>query len=248
MLIPDRPGAVGRFARRPTTDRGHMSSSKALVSRAATRTLFALLIVLDGAVAMREPLPVSTWHALEQRDWRIASTKHAKSYLFRVDKGEAGGAGICTPATVGACCGDSATRAWYVATTTKTAPWIAAAGFKHAGGRRLTSSLDSWARREPVLPPTYCTANFCIPEVSGSRDHMRGCKRLEKLVDTLSLHPCPRLHAPVSPRCAAPRRPMLPSPSLTPQPCCAWANCKIRSVGVGASLRPHSPLVPLEGG
>ena len=32
MLIPDRPDAVGRFARRPTTDRGHMSSSKALVS------------------------------------------------------------------------------------------------------------------------------------------------------------------------------------------------------------------------
>jgi hypothetical protein len=107
MLIPDRPGAVGRFARRRTTDRGHMSSSKALVSRAATRTLFALLIVLDGAVAMREPLPVSTWHALEQREWRIASTKHANSYLFRVDKGEAGGAGICTPATVGACCGGS---------------------------------------------------------------------------------------------------------------------------------------------
>ena len=107
MLIPDRPGAVGRFAPRPTTDRGHMSSSKALVSRAATRTLFALLIVLDGAVAMREPLPVSTWHALEQREWRIASTKHANSYLFRVDRGEAGGPGICTPATVGACCGGS---------------------------------------------------------------------------------------------------------------------------------------------
>ena len=106
MLIPDRPGAVGRFAPRPTTDRGHMSSSKALVSRAATRTLFALLIVLDGAVAMREPLPVSTWHALEQREWRIASTKHANSYLF-LDRGEAGGPGICTPATVGACCGGS---------------------------------------------------------------------------------------------------------------------------------------------
>ena len=136
----------------PTTDRGRMSSSKALVSRAATRTLFALLIVLEGAVAMREPLPVSTWHALEQREWRIASTKHTNSYLFRVDKGEAGGAGICTPATVGACCGDSATRAWYVATTTKTAPWIAAAGFKHADGR-LTNSLDSWARREAVLVP-----------------------------------------------------------------------------------------------
>ena len=154
MLIPDRPGAVGRFARRRTTDRGHMSSSKALVSRAATRTLFALLIVLDGAVAMREPLPVSTWHALEQREWRIASTKHAKSYLFRVDKGEAGGAGICTPATVGACCGDSARRAWYVAATGKSTPaWIAAAGFKHADGRLLTSSLDSWARREAVLVP-----------------------------------------------------------------------------------------------
>ena len=94
MLAPSRPGTVGRFARRPTTDRGRMSSSKALVSRAATRTLFALLVVLDGAVAMREPLPLSTWHALEQRDWRIASTKHANSYIFRVDRGEAGGAGI----------------------------------------------------------------------------------------------------------------------------------------------------------
>ena len=77
MLFPGRPGAVGRFDRMPTTDRGRMSSSKALVSRAATRTLFALLIVLEGAVAMREPLPVSTWYALEQREWRIASKKHA---------------------------------------------------------------------------------------------------------------------------------------------------------------------------
>jgi hypothetical protein len=42
---------------------------------------------------MREPLPVSTWYALEQREWRIASTKHANSYLFRVDRGEAGGPG-----------------------------------------------------------------------------------------------------------------------------------------------------------
>ena len=83
MLAPSRPGTVGRFARRPTTDRGRMSSSKALVSRAAPRTLFALLVVLDGAVAMREPLPLSTWHALEQRDWRIVSKKHANSYLFR---------------------------------------------------------------------------------------------------------------------------------------------------------------------
>ena len=66
--------------------------------------------MLDGAVAMREPLPLSTWYALEQRDWRIASTNHANSYLFRVDRGEDGGAGIYTPATVGACCGDSATR------------------------------------------------------------------------------------------------------------------------------------------
>jgi hypothetical protein len=67
MLIPDRPGAVGRFARRRTTDRGHMSSSKALVSRAATRTLFALLIVLDGAVACFdgvagvEPQSMTVW-------------------------------------------------------------------------------------------------------------------------------------------------------------------------------------------
>ena len=106
MLAPNRPGTVGRSFRRPTTDRGRMGSSKAPLPRAAPRTLFALLIVLDGAVAMREPLPVSTWYALEQREWRIASTKHANSYLFRVD----GGAGICTPATVGACCGDSATR------------------------------------------------------------------------------------------------------------------------------------------
>ena len=124
---------MGRFARRPTTDRGRMSSSKALVSRAAPRTLFALLVVLDGAVAMRAPLPLSTWHALEQGDWRIASKQHANSYLFRVDRGEDGGAGICTPATVGACCGDSTTRAWYVAAT-KPAPWIAAAGFKHVDG------------------------------------------------------------------------------------------------------------------
>ena len=126
MPIPGRPGAVGRFARMPTTDRGRMSSSKALLSRAATRTHFALLIVLEGAVAMREPLPVSTWYALEQREWRIASTKHTNSYLFRVDKGEDDGAGICTPATVGACCGDSATRAWYVAAAGKSTPaWIA---------------------------------------------------------------------------------------------------------------------------
>ena len=133
MLFPGRPGAVGRFARWPTTDRGRMSSSKALVSRAATRTLFALLAVLDGAVAMRPPLPLATWYSLEQREWRIASTMHANSYLFRVDKGENGGPGICTPATVGACCGDSTTRAWYVAAT-KPAPWIAAAGFKHVDG------------------------------------------------------------------------------------------------------------------
>ena len=101
MLFPGRPGAVGRFARWPTTDRDRMGSSKALVSRAAPRTLFALLVVLDGAVAMREPLPLSTWHALEQRDWRIASTKHANSYLFRVDQGEAGGAGIWCGARLG---------------------------------------------------------------------------------------------------------------------------------------------------
>ena len=159
MLFPGRPvgpvpGTVGRFARMPTTDRGRMSSSKAPVSRAATRTLFSLLIVLDGAVAMREPLPLSTWYALEQRDWRIASTKHANSYLFRVDRGEDGGAGICTPATVGACCGDSATHAWYMAAAGKsTPPWIAAAGFKHAAGRPLTSSLDAWARGVAVLVP-----------------------------------------------------------------------------------------------
>ena len=133
MLAPNRPGTVGRSFRRPTTDRGRMGSSKALLPRAAPRTLFALLIVLNGAVAMREPLPVSTWYALEQREWRIASTKHKNSYLFRVDKGEDGVAGICTPATVGACCGDSTTRAWYVAAT-KPAPWIAAAGFKHVDG------------------------------------------------------------------------------------------------------------------
>ena len=130
-----------------------MSSSKALLPRAATRTLFALLVVLDGAVAMRPPLPLATWHALEQGEWRIASAKHANSYLFRVDRGEAGGVGICTPATVGACCGDSATRAWYAASTGKAAPWIAAAGFKHADGRLLTTSLESWAHRETVLIP-----------------------------------------------------------------------------------------------
>ena len=110
MLAPNRPGTVGRFARRTTTGRGRMGSSKALVSRAAPRTLFALLIVLDGAVTMRDPLPLSTRYTLDQRDWRIASTNHANSYLFRVDRGEDGGAGICNPATVGACCGDSATR------------------------------------------------------------------------------------------------------------------------------------------
>ena len=159
MLFPGRPvgpvpGTVGRFARMPTTDRGRMSSSKAPVSRAATQALFSLLMVLDGAVAMREPLPLSTWYALEQRDWRIASTKHANSYLFRVDRGEDGGAGICTPATVGACCGDSATHAWYMAAAGKsTPPWIAAAGFKHADGRPLTSSLDAWARGVAVLVP-----------------------------------------------------------------------------------------------
>ena len=96
-------------------------------------------------------MPLSTWYDLEQRDWRIASTKHANSYLFRADRGEDGVAGICTPATVGACCGDSTTRAWYVAAT-KPAPWIAAAGFKRVDGRPL-ASLDSWSRREAVLIP-----------------------------------------------------------------------------------------------
>ena len=152
MFVPDRPGTVGRFVRRPTTDRGRMTSSKALLPRAANRTHFALLVVLDGAVAVRQPLPLSTWYGLKQRDWRIASTKHANSYLFRADRGEDGGAGICTPATVGACCGDSTTRAWYVAAT-KPAPWIAVAGFKQVGGRLLLGSLDSWARREAVLIP-----------------------------------------------------------------------------------------------
>ena len=53
MLAPNRPGTVGRFARRTTTDRGRMTSSKALLPRAAIRTLFSLLVVLDGGVAMR---------------------------------------------------------------------------------------------------------------------------------------------------------------------------------------------------
>ena len=107
MLAPNPSGTVGRSSRRPTIARGCTASSKALSSRACPRTSLALLILLDGAVAMREPLPVSTWYALEQREWRIASPKHANSYLFRVDRGEAGGPGICTPATVGACCGGS---------------------------------------------------------------------------------------------------------------------------------------------
>ena len=53
MLALNRPGTVGRSTRRPTTDRGRMTSSKALLPRAATRTLFSLLVVLDGGVAMR---------------------------------------------------------------------------------------------------------------------------------------------------------------------------------------------------
>ena len=102
---------------------------------------------------MREPLPVSTWYALEQREWRIASPKHANSYLFRVDRGEAGGPGICTPAAVGACCGDSEKRAWYVAAT-KPVSWLEHSGFTGEGGRLLRGgNLDSWARRESVLIP-----------------------------------------------------------------------------------------------
>jgi hypothetical protein len=136
MLIPDRPGAVGRFARRPTTDRGRMSSSKALVSRAATR--IALLIVLDGAVAMREPLPVSTWHALEQRDWRIASTNHANSYLFRVDRGEAGGPGICPPRRSGPAAG---ARVGRVDGVGDTACRLDSAG-RYAGATALPDPVD----------------------------------------------------------------------------------------------------------
>eukprot|EP00964_Phaeocystis_antarctica_P038064 scaffold21785_cov42-Phaeocystis_antarctica.AAC.1 len=60
MLAPNRPGTVGRFARRTTTGRGRMTSSKAILPRAAIRTLFSLLVVLDGAVAVRKPLPLST--------------------------------------------------------------------------------------------------------------------------------------------------------------------------------------------
>ena len=79
------------------------------------RTRLVLLHLLGGAGARRHPLPLATWHALGQREWRIASTAHANSYLFRVDRGAAGAAGICGPAEAGACCGDSESRAWYVA-------------------------------------------------------------------------------------------------------------------------------------
>ena len=44
------------------------------------RTRIALLFMLEGVVARRPPLPLATWYSLEQREWRIASTKHANSY------------------------------------------------------------------------------------------------------------------------------------------------------------------------
>ena len=115
------------------------------------RTYLVLLHLLGGAAAIRHPLPLSTSHALEQREWRIASTAHANSYLFRVDRGEAGGPGIFAPAEAGACCGDSASRAWYVAATTPL-PWVSSAGFTRVDGRPL-HNLESWARRANVLIP-----------------------------------------------------------------------------------------------
>ena len=147
MSTPDPAPTVVRSCRRPTTARDRTPSWKALSPRAAIRTLLALLIVPDGAVAMRRPLPLSTWYALEQQGWRIASTDHPDSYIFRVDQGEHGGPGICTPAADGDCCLSSATRAWYVAAT-KTALWVEPAKFTRENGVALRGARSRW----PLLP------------------------------------------------------------------------------------------------
>ena len=117
------------------------------------RTYLVLLHLLGGAAAMRHPLPLATWHALEQREWRIASTVHANSFLFHVDGGQAGSPGICAPAEAGACCGDSESREWYVAATTPL-PWVSSSAFTRVDGRPLLNgNLESWARRANVLIP-----------------------------------------------------------------------------------------------
>ena len=77
-------------------------------------TLLLLLCGLDGAPAARPALPLSSVTSLVQREWRIESPAHRNSYIFRVDKSDSGGPGICTGVAGISCCDAPSTRAWYV--------------------------------------------------------------------------------------------------------------------------------------
>ena len=77
-------------------------------------TLILLLCGLDGAPAARPALPLSSVTSLVQREWRIESPAHRNSYIFRVDKSDSGGPGICTGVAGISCCDAPSTRAWYV--------------------------------------------------------------------------------------------------------------------------------------
>ena len=120
-------------------------------------TLILLLCGLDGAPAARPALPLSSVTSLVQREWRIESPAHRNSYIFRVDKSDSGGPGICTGVAGISCCDAPSTKAWYVAAVH--VPFADAASFRNTAGRPLTKAeggehaLDSWGRRADVLVP-----------------------------------------------------------------------------------------------
>jgi len=107
------------------------------------------LYIVATVLAARAPLPQSVAWGLSHGAWRLESSAHRNSYIFRVDEGADGSPGVCVHSVApSSCCSGR----WYIAGNT--VRFAAAAGLKTSRGAAVAERLDSWARAADTLVPT----------------------------------------------------------------------------------------------